>query len=78
MKMVFALNVNKRLRKMGNIFERGQKRYGDNPYLDKIREENKQRVEKCYYCENKSEYFDCIEYKVISVCKKHFNFNTAS
>jgi len=43
-----------------------------------IREENRRRVEKCYYCDNKSEYFDAIEYKVISVCKSHFNFNTSS
>lgn len=47
-------------------------------YLDKIRAENKAKLETCWYCDEKSEYFDCIEYRIISVCKKHFNFNTSS
>ena len=27
--------------------------------------------QRCHYCDNDSEYWDYIEYQVISVCKKH-------
>jgi hypothetical protein len=48
-----------------------------NNYLDYYRELNKIRASKCYLCQRKSKYLDCIGARLVYVCSLHKLHNDA-
>ncbi len=41
-------------------------------FLNQVREDNKRIASKCHYCKKQSTGINAIEYRIVFVCKDHF------